>query len=72
MAFARTTAPEDSFPRRADPPLCRCDLAGIAVPTLMDGRSLVPLLSGSRMGLTQRPWRTHFMIEFAEGGFQQW
>ena len=44
-----------------------CDLAGIGVPSLMDGRSLAPLLKGNASGLG-RPWRTHFMIEFAEGG----
>ena len=48
-----------------------CDLAGIAVPNIMDGRSMVPLLTGSHSGL-DRPWRTHFMIEFAEGGTQEW
>jgi hypothetical protein len=46
-----------------------CELAGIKPPTLMDGRSLVPLLVGAR---PPRPWRTHFMTEFAEGGNQEW
>jgi arylsulfatase A-like enzyme len=56
-----------------------CDLAGVKVPNLMDGRSLVPLLkagAGNLMvdvdGLLDRPWRTHFMTEFAEGGNQEW
>jgi arylsulfatase A-like enzyme len=49
-----------------------CDLAGISVPNLMDGRSLVPLLKGSDLSTLDRPWRTHFMTEFAEGGTQQW
>ena len=37
----------------------------------MDGRSIVPLVTG-KMESLDRPWRTHFMTEFAEGGFQQW
>ena len=37
----------------------------------MDGRSIVPLVTGKAETL-ERPWRTHFMTEFAEGGFQQW
>lgn len=50
-----------------------CELAGIPVPNIMDGRSLVPLLKGGDADLlSSRPWRTHFMTEFAEGGFQQW
>ena len=48
-----------------------CELAGLSPPTLMDGRSLVPLLTGAREKLP-RPWRTHFMTEFAEGGTQEW
>ena len=56
-----------------------CDLAGLAIPTIMDGRSLVPLLTSSNgvereeaHGALDRPWRTHFMTEFAEGGNQEW
>jgi len=48
-----------------------CELAGITPPPLMDGRSIVPLVTGKAETL-ERPWRTHFMTEFAEGGFQQW
>lgn len=48
-----------------------CDLAGLPVPPLMDGRSLVPLLADERQQL-RRPWRTHFMVEFAEGEEQEW
>ena len=48
-----------------------CELAGITPPPLMDGRSMVPLVTGQPQTL-KRPWRTHFMTEFAEGGFQQW
>ena len=47
-----------------------CALAGVPVPPIMDGRSLVPLLTGA--ATLDRPWRTHFMIEFAEGGIQEW
>jgi hypothetical protein len=32
---------------------------------------MVPLVTGKTDTL-ERPWRTHFMTEFAEGGFQQW
>ena len=49
-----------------------CDLAGVAPPTLMDGRSLAPLLVAGRAAELTRPWRTHFMIEFAEGYTQRW
>lgn len=45
------------------------DLAGIAIPHLVDGHSLVPLLKGQP---SSRPWRTSFISEFAEGGVQQW
>ena len=47
------------------------DLAGLPVPTLMDGHSLVPLLTG---GAAQagRQWRTAFVSEFAEGNVQKW
>eukprot|EP01048_Picozoa_sp_COSAG05_P014418 COSAG05_NODE_1633_length_4368_cov_1.606934_2_plen_248_part_00 len=48
-----------------------CELAGLTPPPLMDGRSLVPLLTDTREKLS-RPWRTHFMTEFAEGGTQEW
>lgn len=48
-----------------------CELAGITPPPLMDGRSMVDLVTGKPANL-KRPWRTHFMTEFAEGGFQQW
>ena len=47
------------------------ELAGGQLPTdrTYDGRSLVPLLMGKA---PPRPWRTHFMTEFAEGGNQEW
>lgn len=49
-----------------------CDLAGRTPPPLMDGRIMVPLVTGKLEAL-DRPWRTHYMTEFAaEGGFQQW
>lgn len=48
-----------------------CEIAGVTPPTIMDGRSLIPLVTG-RKGSLPRPWRTHFMTEFAEGGFQEW
>ena len=43
------------------------ELASIAVPPIMDGQSLVPLLTGKP---TPAGWRTRFASEFAEGGFQ--
>ena len=43
------------------------DLAGIAVPPIMDGQSMASILTGRGGG---GPWRTHFISEFAEGGFQ--
>ena len=54
------------------------DLAGVSVPNIMDGRSMAPLLHGGTQPdlrtahLQARPWRTHFMTEFAEGGWQEW
>ena len=48
-----------------------CDLAGIPIPNIMDGKSLVPLLTNKRHSLKGQ-WRTHFMTEFAEGSFQEW
>ena len=42
------------------------ELAGIPVPTIMDGQSLVPLLTGG----SNATWRTRFTSEFAEGGYQ--
>ena len=45
------------------------ELAGIPVPPIVDGQSLVPLLTGkpNRAG-----WRTRFASEFAEMGSQTW
>ena len=43
------------------------ELAGIPVPTIMDGQSLVPLLMG---GNSTASWRTRFTSEFAEGAYQ--
>ena len=45
------------------------DLAGIPVPPIMDGQSLVPMLTGK-----PKPagWRTRFASEFAEGGIQHY
>ena len=40
------------------------ELAGIPVPTIMDGQSLVPLLTGG----SNATWRTRFTSKFAEGG----
>eukprot|EP00662_Eupelagonemidae_sp_cell21_P046673 gene46673-59416_t len=42
------------------------DLAGIDVPAIMDGKSMAPLLTGG----DATGWRTKFISEFAEGGFQ--
>lgn len=42
------------------------DLAGIPVPTIMDGQSMVPLLTGK----PTPKWRTRFVSEFAEGVIQ--
>ena len=47
------------------------NLAGITVPTLMDGHSLVPLLTGGSGGAGST-WRTSFVSEFAEGNVQKW
>merc|ERR1712216_274144 len=41
------------------------DLAGIPVPTIMDGESMAPLLLGDADA--QHSWRTHLISEFAEG-----
>jgi len=59
------------------------DLAGIPIPTIMDGMSLKPLLISSAGGAgktdtspstkTAPPgWRTRFASEFAEGGIQHY
>eukprot|EP01045_Picozoa_sp_COSAG04_P001130 COSAG04_NODE_35_length_34355_cov_13.301728_11_plen_54_part_00 len=42
------------------------ELAGLPIPTIMDGQSAVPLLTGK----PAPHWRTRFASEFAEGGFQ--
>ena len=44
------------------------DLAGLPVPTLMDGQSMAPLLLGKPVPTPG--WRTRFASEFAEGGVQ--
>ena len=46
------------------------DLAGLPVPTIMDGESMVPLLIGA--GPAPSTWRPRFATEFAEGGFQNY
>lgn len=43
-------------------------LAAIAVPPIMDGESMVPLL----MGEPAPHWRTRFASEFAEGNWQNY
>jgi N-acetylglucosamine-6-sulfatase len=46
------------------------ELAGLQVPPIMDGQSLVPaLMSGGKPG---KDWRTRFASEFAEGGDQNY
>ena len=44
------------------------DLAGAAVPPIMDGRSLAPLLFGG----DATAWRTRTICSFAEGQSQNW
>ncbi len=47
------------------------DLAGVDIPDVMDGRSLVPLISGNRTRdsrLVTRGWRTHFYFEHYHSG----
>ena len=51
------------------------ELAGVAVPPIMDGKSLVPLLTArdaAARAAATAGWRTRFMSEFAEGGVQKW
>eukprot|EP01043_Picozoa_sp_COSAG02_P020749 COSAG02_NODE_1030_length_15077_cov_36.210119_13_plen_580_part_00 len=50
------------------------DLAGIRKPNQMDGRSLLPLITGSPASKAKAAasWRTHTIIAFAEGQFQYW
>ena len=45
------------------------DLAGLAVPAIMDGQSLAPLLTTGNAGPN---WRTRFASEFAEGNYQNY
>ena len=43
------------------------DLAGVEVPEVMDGKSLIPLISDSR-SLTSEKWRDHFFFEHYHSG----
>ena len=53
-----------------------CDLAGLPVPPLMDGRSFAPLLRGGpgivHDNVLSKPWRTHFLVEFYDGSVREW
>lgn len=46
------------------------DLAGLSVPNIMDGKSMVPLIHPESAKALK--WRTSFITEFAEGGWQKW
>ena len=51
------------------------ELAGLPVPPIMDGQSMVPLLMAAPTAVSrvrQPGWRTRFASEFAEGGFQNY
>lgn len=45
------------------------DLAGLSIPPIMDGMSMVPLLMPTSTAVSSG-WRTRFASEFAEGAFQ--
>ena len=47
------------------------DLAGLPIPPIMDGQSMVPLLMPTSTAVSYG-WRTRFASEFAEGGFQNY
>lgn len=59
---ARKGAVSDRMVLNTDVAPTLLDLAGIDVPEVMDGRSLVPLISDSR-SLTSEQWRSHFFFE---------
>ena len=48
------------------------ELAGVPVPNVVDGKSLVPLLLGKDRRAAAGAWRTSFISEFAEGQDQRW
>lgn len=50
------------------------DIAGLPVPSTMDGKSLLPLLRGSKEEIrsSRENWRTRTVISFAEGVDQWW